>query len=340
MKILKVNRGIRVWVGSVVVLVLIAAGVIVVGNDYRFDQMAVRIPTASGWLDGVLTTPRGTDARGVVIMVHGDAAVDATQGGLYSPWFEGAADAGFATLSWNKPGVGGSTGDWLDQTMDDRADEVSAAVDWALEQSGLPTDRIVLWGASQAGWVLPKVVAQREDIDAVVAVGTAITWLSQGRYNLLAELDHDGATDSERSQALAESDEIRGLLERSADYEDYLAVTTEESPMTRERWTFVARNFHADATLDLRDAADATIPVLLMAGERDRNVDMHETEIVYDRVFGENLTVEHFDAVHSLARPVVDDNEFIGASVGIFWPRALLAAGVVDAYGAFLHRVD
>lgn len=337
---MKVNRGIRIWVGSAAVLALVAVGVIVVGNDYRYEQTAVRIPTANGELDGVLTTPPGVGARGVVIMVHGDAAVDATQGGLYSPWFEGAADAGFATLSWNKPGVGGSTGDWLAQTMDDRADEVSAVVDWALAQPGLPTDRIVLWGASQAGWVLPKVVAQREDIDAVVAVGTAINWLSQGRYNLLAELDHDGATDSERSHALAESDEIRGILERRAGYEDYLAVTTEESPMTRARWMFVAQNFDADATLDLRDAAEANIPVLLMAGERDRNVDMRETEIVYERVFGENLTVEHFDAVHSLARPVVDDNEFIGASVGIFWPRALLAAGVVDAYATFLRGVD
>lgn len=286
---MKVSRGIRKWVGSAAVLTLVAVGVIVVGNDYRFEQTAVRIPTANGELDGVLTVPPGVDARGVVIMVHGDAAVDATQGGLYSPWFEGAADAGFATLSWNKPGVGGSTGDWLAQTMDDRADEVSAVVDWALAQPGLPTDRIVLWGASQAGWVLPKVVAQREDIDAVVAVGTAINWLSQGRYNLLAELDHEGATDSERSHALAESDEIRGILESRAGYEDYLAVTTEESPMTRARWLFVAQNF---------------------------------------------------DAVHSLARPAVDDNEFIGASVGIFWPRALLAAGVVDAYATFLRRVD
>lgn len=326
-------------IGAFAVLILAAVGVVVVGNDFRFDQTAVRIPTASGELDAVLTTPRGADARGLVIMVHGDAAVDATQGGLYSPWFEGAADAGYATLSWSKPGVGASTGDWLEQTMDDRAEEVSVAIDWALEQPDLPTDSLVLWGASQAGWVLPKVVAERDDIDAVVAVGTAINWLSQGRYNLRAELDHAGATDAEQAQAVAESDRIRQLLERGADYEEYLAVTTEESPMTSERWAFVARNFGADATLDLQAAAAANIPVLLMAGERDRNVDMRETATVYEQMFGANLTVERFDAVHSLARPVVDDNEFVGTVVGIFWPRALLAPGVVDAYTAFLRGV-
>lgn len=44
-----------------------------------------------------------------------------------------------------------------------------------------PTSFTVLWGASQAGWVLPKVASSRVDIDAVVAVSPAINWLRQDR---------------------------------------------------------------------------------------------------------------------------------------------------------------
>lgn len=321
-------------------VVLAGAGVVLIGNDYRFTQTAVQIPTADGRLEGVLTMPRGDAPRGLVVMVHGDAAVDATQGGLYSPWFEGAADAGFATLSWSKPGVGGSTGNWLDQSMDDRAAEVSTAIDWAQEQPDIPTERIVLWGASQAGWVMPKVVASRDDVDGVVAAGTAINWLTQGRFNLLAELDHDSATDAQRAQAIAESDDVRALLEAEAGYDEYRAVTTDDPPMTADRWAFVARNMRADATADLRASSAREIPILLLIGGHDRNVDVDETERVYHDVFGSALTVQRVDSAHSLARPLVEDNALIGTLIGIAWPRALLAPHVIDGYADFLRAIE
>lgn len=320
-------------------LLLTAVGIAAVGNDYHFDQAEVRIPVGSGHLEAVLTTPQDRSARGLVVMVHGDGPVNATQDGLYSPWFEGAARAGYATLSWSKPGVGGSTGNWLDQTMDDRAVEVSAAIDWARAQSDIPTERIVLWGASQAGWVIPKVVASRGDVDGVVAVGTAINWLSQGRYNLLADLDHDGATDSERAQAIAQSDAVRALLARHASYDEYLAANSGAAPMTPERWAFVARNVEADARADLQAAAVRDMPILLLAGEHDRNVDMRETEAVYRSIFGERLIVRNVDAVHSMATPLVDGNDVVGFVTAVFWPRALLASGVIDTYTTFLDDI-
>lgn len=314
-------------------------GIALVGNSYRFDLRAVTIPGPDGNLAGVLTLPRDGAAHGLVVMVHGDGPVEATQGGLYSPWFEGAADAGFATLSWSKPGVGASEGDWLSQSMDDRASEVSDAIDWAQAQDDVPTDTIVLWGASQAGWALPKVTRDREDIDAVVAVGTAINWLSQGRFNLLAELEHDGAHAQERESAIAESDQTRILLERGASYEEYLASTASTDPMTEARWLFVRRNVDADATDDLIASASHPVPVHLMAGTHDRNVDVAETEETYRSIFGPSLTVTHIDGAHSLARPVMEDNDLVGFLTGTLWPRALLAPGTIDDYSAFLSGV-
>lgn len=320
-------------------LLLAAIGMAVVGNDYRFTQVPVHIPVTDGHLEGVLTTPPKDPARGLVVMVHGDSAVDATQNELYSPWFEGAADAGYATLSWSKPGVGGSTGNWLDQSMGDRATEVSSAIDWAITQSGIPTENLVLWGASQAGWVMPKVVAQRDDIDGVIAVGTAMNWLSQGRFNTLAELDYANAPDEERQRELSSSDTIRDLLQQHGSHEEYLDATTEKTPMSSGRWGFVARNFQADATEDLLASAPRNVPILLLAGDHDRNVDIDETEKVYREIFADDLTVKRFDAVHSLARPIIDSNTLVGTATGIFWPRALLASGVISSYTDFLDAL-
>ncbi|AKK09463.1 alpha/beta hydrolase [Corynebacterium testudinoris] len=331
------------WVAIVTVTVLVVAvgavGVGLAGNSYAFDERQVEIPLATGSLSGVLTMPKSGEAHGVVVMVHGDGPVDATQNGLYDPWFDGAAASGYATLSWSKPGVGGSDGDWLTQSLPDRAAEVSTAVDWAKAQPDVPTSTIVLWGASQAGWVLPVVVADRDDIDGVVAVGTAINWLRQGQFNLQSELDHDRADAEQRARAEAASATTDALLERGASYEEYLGETTEADPMTLERWGFVQGNFRADATSDLARAATRHIPWLLLAGEHDRNVDVHETAEVYLEIFGGDVKVTWVDAVHSMARPIVDDSEFIGLVTGVFWPRLLLADGVIDSYRGLLDQV-
>ena len=297
------------------------------------------VPGPDGDLAGVLTLPSHGASRGLVVMVHGDGPVEATQGGLYSPWFEGASDAGFATLSWSKPGIGGSEGEWLSQSMDNRAEEVSASIDWAKAQDDIPTETIVLWGASQAGWVFPKVTRDRDDIDGVVVVGTAINWLRQGHFNLYAELDHEGATAQERERAIEESRQTRALLERGASYQDYLAAKVSTDPMSEARWEFVQRNFDSDATVDLISSAERPIPMRLMVGTQDRNVDVVETEETYRSIFGPSLSVTHFDGAHSLARPIMEDNDLIGALAGAVWPRALLAPGVIDDYTSFLSHI-
>lgn len=308
-----------------------------IGNHYRFDEREVTIPTNDGGkLEGVLTTPERGAVRGLVVMIHGDGPVDATQGGLYDPWFEGAADAGWATLSWSKPGVGGSSGDWLTQTMADRAAEAGQVLDWARQHSAVPTERIVLWGASQAGWVLPAIVAHRDDISGVVAVGTAVNWLRQGQYNLEAELDHNHADTAERRKAEEESDQTDALLMRGATYEEYREVMKDADPMTRERWIFVSRNFRSDAERDLRAAAEQRIPWRLMTGEHDRNVDVAETVLVYRSILGDQFTTTAFDAAHSMARTIMEDSEVTGLITGTLWPRALLAPGVIADYQAFL----
>ncbi|MFF2083799.1 alpha/beta hydrolase family protein [Nocardia sp. NPDC058176] len=324
------------------VLVLVLGGTVValVGNNYRITEERLSIPVPGGALDAVLARPEDGPARGLVVTVHGDGPVEATHDGLYRPFFEAAADAGFATLSWSKPGIGTSSGNWLEQSMDDRAAEVSTVIDWARDRADIPTGAIALWGASQAGWVLPAVTAVRDDIDAVVTVSPAVNWLRQGRYNLLAELDHDGADATRRAETIAASDHTRALLDRHADYDTYLTETDDSPPMTADRWGFVARNHTADATANLRATASKHIPTLLMLAEHDRNVDIAETATTYTELLGDDLTVEYFDAAHSLAKPAVEDSALVGLTIGLFRPRALLADGVLDTYRHFLREQD
>lgn len=326
---------------TVLALTVGVGAVAVVGNDFAIRTESVTIPAGSGNLAGVLAWPEAT-ARpvGVVVFVHGDGPVDATNDGYYRPIWESLAQAGYASLSWSKPGIGGSTGEWLAQSMADRAREVEAAIDWVAARPGIDPARIALWGASQAGWVAPTVAAGRGDVTFVIMASPAINWLRQGRYNLLAELDAAHASTEEREQAIALSEDRRRLLAEDASYQRYRAETIDPKPMSEGRWGFVRRNYRADATADLEALGHRDIPVLLLLGEEDRNVDVDETEATYRTMLGTQLTVRRFpSAHHSLARTAVEDHDWWGITVAVLTPRQLFAPGVLDAHRDFASHL-
>lgn len=329
-------------------LVLTTGVVAVVGNTYALEEHDVSIPVADGHLDGVLAWPEGaspsdepsTAPVGVVVFVHGDGPVDATSDGFYRPIWEALAAAGYASLSWSKPGVGGSSGDWLAQSLDDRAAEVGAAMDWLATQPGVDPDQIGLWGASQGGWVVPAVAADRDDVAFAILVSPAISWLRQGRFNTLAQLDHDGASAAERAEALAISDDSRRLLDAGADYATYLAETIDPEPMDEARWGFVRTNAGADATADLTAMGEKHVPTLLVLAGEDLNVDVDETRRVYEALLGDALTTRFFEgARHTLARPSVEDDALWGTLVGVLAPRQVFTPGYLDAQRDFLARL-
>ncbi|MEU5178574.1 alpha/beta hydrolase family protein [Streptomyces longwoodensis] len=160
----RARRGRRYLLWTLVGALLVAGGlggVVVWQNTYDLREERVVLRHHGHRLEGVLARPPSVGGPfGLVVFVHGDGPVDATHDTFYRPLWEAFARAGYASLSFSKPGVAGSEGDWLDQSMDDRAEETLAAVAWARGRPGIDGRRIGLWGASQAGWVLPKVAAK------------------------------------------------------------------------------------------------------------------------------------------------------------------------------------
>ncbi|WP_106400844.1 alpha/beta hydrolase family protein [Actinocorallia populi] len=336
------RRGLRVAVRPLITVLAAVCGlggVVLWQNTYDMDERRVSIRHGGHTLNGVLTVPEDGRARhGLVVYVHGDGPVDAAHEGGYRPLWEANARAGYASLSWDKPGVAGAPGDWLDQSMDDRADEAAAAIAWARARPDIDGDRIGLWGASQAGWVLPKIAA-RTPVRFAIAVSPAVNWLRQGRYNLLAELRADGASPARIKTETAKSDAIRRLLERRATFEEYVeAMDGDTDGMTSARWNFISKNHTADATRDLRELRG--VPVLLALAGHDMNVDTADTERVYREVLaGEGpLKVERYpDAAHSLLRWSIERSDVRTVLTALFSPRRLFADGFLEDQRRFLE---
>ncbi|MFJ9951719.1 alpha/beta hydrolase family protein [Kitasatospora sp. NPDC091207] len=326
---------------AVALLVGAAGGWVLYGNSYDLREQRVTITGGVQPLDGVLARPEGGDGPyGVVVFIHGDGPVDATHDTFYRPIWESLAKAGYASLSWNKPGVDGAPGDWLDQSMDDRAAEASAAIAWARAQPGIDPDRVGLWGASQAGWVLPKVADRVLGVRFVIAVSPAVNWSQQGRYNLLAELADEHAPQSRIDAELARRERVNDQLRKGATYEQArAAVGADLGDLTAARWRFVLKNHTADATADL---AALKVPVLLVLGGRDRNVDVADSEAGYRRLLTGpgQLTVRTYpSATHGLARPEVEDGSLYGLLVAVAAPRSVFADGYLDDQRHFVEAV-
>ncbi|MGE7386321.1 alpha/beta hydrolase family protein [Streptomyces sp. NPDC004126] len=325
-------------------LAVVAAGLggmVVWQNTYDLREEAVTVRRDGRTLEGVLALPeQGKGPFPLVVFVHGDGPVDATHDTFYRPIWESFARAGYASLSWNKPGVGGAPGDWLDQSMDDRAAEAADAIAWARQRPDIDGSGIGLWGAGRAGWVLPKIAAKDPGIRFVIAVSPAVNWHRQGRYSLLAELRRDGASETEVTTALRRRETGLELLGRGASYEEYVRAVGDPQGMTAARWRFVSRNHTADASADL--PALRRTPVLLVLAGHDANVDTADTEAAYRRLLpGPALRVAHYpDATHGLVRHEVENSSLRLTLTALCAPRALFADGFLEDQRKFLAALD
>ncbi|WP_040809698.1 alpha/beta hydrolase family protein [Nocardia concava] len=315
----------------VAALALSAGGWVIAQNDFAIREERVTITGGVQPLQGVLALPEhGEKPFGLVVFVHGDGAADATRDSFYRPLWESFARAGYASLAWDKPGVDGAPGNWLDQSMHDRAVETEAAIAWARGRPEIDGNRIGVWGISQAGWVLPEVAARHPELRFMILAGPAINWLRQGEYNLRAELAERHAAPQEVEAELRRRESTLSLLREGADYARYRGATTDSPPMSEDRWRFASRNYLADVTETL---PGLRVPTLLLLGEHDLNVDVAETERVYRALVPAGLlTVRTFpDASHNLVKFDLDKPDSVRSFlVALFAPRSLYAPGYLD----------
>jgi pimeloyl-ACP methyl ester carboxylesterase len=232
-------------------------------KNFRFAANGIQ-------LSGTLWLPE-KPVIAAVVLTHGDGSLDRFADGAYAPMINTLLDAGIAVASWDKAGVGASQGNWLDQSMEDRAAETVAALDaLALRMDGAPFGAL---GFSQAGWVLPRLGPDQADF--IVLVGPAVSWRDQGAYYTATRLRLEGASETEIADALARAE---GENERVFGAEAQFDPSQLSDDMNEARWAFIQRNRNEDA----RDfLGRLEIPTLALWGENDLNVDAANDAAIY-----------------------------------------------------------
>jgi len=258
-----------------------------------------------------------TSPRGVILFVHGDGATPYDADGYYTPLWTFLNLHGFATFSWDKPGVGDSSGNWLEQSMEDRQQEVLDAIAALKQQFPGRHSATGLFGFSQAGWVAPAVANRSTDVDFLIGAGFAINWLHQSAFLTRSRLQKSGASEAQIQQALQQGQQANALLARGQSYREYLQTREANSnPVTAQRYRFIQRNHRADATASLKTLKK---PTLILLGAEDSHVDIQHTQNTLTRLCGRCQHLQSIvlpNATHALLK----HNEFGVLEPGLgFW---------------------
>ena len=162
-------------------------------------------------LAGELTFPEGDGPHPAVVLISGSFAQDRDSSvgrfRLFAVLANHLAEAGVASLRFDDRGVGGSGGDNLRATLQDRAGDVEAAVEVLRSRDDIAAGSIGLLGHSEGGIVAP-VVANRTSVAFVALLAAPVLPLGESLVaQQIALFEESGATaeEIEGYRALLES---------------------------------------------------------------------------------------------------------------------------------------
>lgn len=189
----------------------------------------VVVPTAAGGLAGVVRRSQEGRLPGVVL-VDGSGPGSKDEWGGWPEWI---ADCGAVVLRHDKPGCGGSPGDWRDQDFEDRAEESLSAAHVLRSAEGVSC--VGLCGISQGGWVsLLAAARDPEAVDFVVTIsGPGVTPAEQERIRIARDLDGRGISGTARDDALAWVDE---RTRRQLAGEDGESILADQEALKEREW--------------------------------------------------------------------------------------------------------
>ena len=184
-----------------------------VTESASFDDGGVR-------LIGRLLHPPGKGPFPAVVIVPGSVPAHRDTYDLWAFFF---ASRGFAVLSYDKRGVGDSTGTYVraatDENLRNLATDALAGVEWLRKRRDIDPKRIGLSGGSQAGWVIELAASQSPHVRfAALQSGPA---MSVGRQLAYSAVTHEGAADPTETQI---HDALDGVPDSGIDPRPLLAA--------------------------------------------------------------------------------------------------------------------
>jgi pimeloyl-ACP methyl ester carboxylesterase len=147
-----------------------------------------------------------------VVLIGGSGPADRHNDGLFDSLRDHLVSAGVAVLSYDKRGVGGSTGTWAMATVDDLAGDAAAALERLRDQPGVSAGGVGLLGHSEGGWVALRVCANLANSTFLILNSCpAVSFIESEVFALTTSGVDDGVARTVFDQLLAAVQDGEGL---------------------------------------------------------------------------------------------------------------------------------
>jgi hypothetical protein len=223
---------------------------------------------------------------------------------FFPPIREHPVSCGIAVGSFDKRGVGGSTGHWQDAAIEEQAEDALAAVELVSAHVDMP---VGLFGHSQGGWVVVEAAGRSARVAFVVSSsGPGVSPGEQERYATRAYMTRAGISGGEAAEHVERHYEhVIGMLRSRVSYDEARArILAKGAPAALETlglpvlpddaatWEL----FAAMVDYDPRPALERiAVPVLVLFGGEDPITPVAERVAVFrEAVRPDLLRVEVF----------------------------------------------
>jgi pimeloyl-ACP methyl ester carboxylesterase len=160
-------------------------------------------------LAGALWLPAGEPAA-TVLMYPGSGPSDRDNDVFFPPIRKHLLAAGIAVSSFDKRGVGGSTGRWQEAAIVEQASDAICCLELLQRDVG---GRVGLFGHSQGGWVVIEAAARFPQAAFVISSsGPGVTPEQQERYATQLHMKRAGIADEELDEVRRYYDDIVAMM--------------------------------------------------------------------------------------------------------------------------------
>lgn len=263
------------WGLAGLALVAVGLGAYLYQREFRaYQERVLRFDSAGARLVGTLYVPHGPGPFPGMVVVHGSGALPRR---VYRVVGDHFARQGFATLVYDKRGVGASSGEYegrnnsSERNLELLADDAAAALVALSRQAEVRSDQVGFWGVSQAGWIVPRAAVKSRLASFMVLVsGPTVSVGEEGAYS-----------------------------ELSGDYEVNTGLSVEEAERRLEGIT-------PSGFDPLPDLLALDVPGLWLQGGQDRSIPAHRSIRILQRLIddGKPYAFQLFpDAGHAILLP-------------------------------------
>ena len=250
---------------SAAIALLLCAGCSRSVSQPAVHQEPVRFSSGDATLAGTLFLPNKPGKHPAVVLFHGSGPQPRDSD--RADWF---AACGIAALTYDKRGVGQSTGDFRTIPFQDLVEDGLSGIAFLKARSDIDAKHIGVWGISQGGWLGPLAASRSSDVAFVISVsGPGVTPGEQMVFYYASELRMQGLPDKDVEEASALRRQVWNYLATSAGYEQ----TKSEVQRSKAKGWYAAVRAQRDDLFGSFERA-----------KTERNNNWFKTEMNYDPV--------------------------------------------------------